>query len=563
MTPHESTLFMAEAGVRSFCVALVVAAIIAAFRIRNPRTQLLLWSAVLATSLTMPLLMTLTPPLRLPQNRTVDVLAAPIQVVSSSLPAPDRFDPQNSTPAVPPVSVLAITWLTLSVALLIRLLAGMWSCRRLRRFARAVPDLQLLREFSSSAQRVRLRRLPDVIESPHVAVPLTFGVRKPVVILPSSWREWDADRRTAVISHELSHIARGDFLLQLLAKLHTAIFSFSPLAWWLERKLAALAEEAADDDGIHALGSPAAYAEVVLSFLRVRRSAGRRLRFNGGLAMARTSSAAARINRILDSAAPSVGALSIAKRVGVLAGIIPLALFTAACERAEKQATPVRLIKAAFAQAAETIHGRDGSYVYVQRDQSMMDGTSADRRRAASYRSRYGDRYLWFRRGGNEYVVADEKLLVELDEAMKPQRELGLQQAQLGEEQARLGEQQAKLGEQHATAAVEMPDLTQDVRRLDERVRALKARKISQAEVGDLQGEIGAIQAKIGEIQASLGAVNARLGEKQNELGSVQAELGAKQAILGRRQAEAGAALHAKVQELIEQSLRSGAARRQ
>ena len=45
-----------------------------------------------------------------------------------------------------------------------------------------------------------------------------------------------------MLAHEVSHVERHDALTQRLALIHRAIFWFSPLAWWLERKLAAVAE---------------------------------------------------------------------------------------------------------------------------------------------------------------------------------------------------------------------------------------------------------------------------------------------------------------------------------
>ena len=51
----------------------------------------------------------------------------------------------------------------------------------------------------------------------------------------------------AVIAHEVSHVVRRDALTQRLSLLHRAIFWFSPLAWWLDRHLAELAEQASDE----------------------------------------------------------------------------------------------------------------------------------------------------------------------------------------------------------------------------------------------------------------------------------------------------------------------------
>jgi beta-lactamase regulating signal transducer with metallopeptidase domain len=65
--------------------------------------------------------------------------------------------------------------------------------------------------------------------------------------LPAGWRDWEAPVRDAALTHELAHIARRDVLTQRLSLLYRAIFWFSPLSWWLRRRLADLAEEASDE----------------------------------------------------------------------------------------------------------------------------------------------------------------------------------------------------------------------------------------------------------------------------------------------------------------------------
>ena len=93
-------------------------------------------------------------------------------------------------------------------------------------------------------------------------------------------------------------------------------------------------------------------------------------------------------------------------------GVLVVVALVAAGASSAEQSTPGRLVRAAFAQGGET-SPRDNAYVYVHPDGASMDGTDSDRRRAISHRAKYGDRYLWFRRDGKEYVVTDRVLLGE------------------------------------------------------------------------------------------------------------------------------------------------------
>ena len=77
--------------------------------------------------------------------------------------------------------------------------------------------------------------------------PITFGVMRPVVMMPADADEWPAaDVRRAIV-HELEHVRRGDWLILLAARSICAIYWFHPLAWVAWRKLSLEAERSCDD----------------------------------------------------------------------------------------------------------------------------------------------------------------------------------------------------------------------------------------------------------------------------------------------------------------------------
>jgi BlaR1 peptidase M56/Surface antigen variable number repeat len=109
------------------------------------------------------------------------------------------------------------------------------------------------------------------------AVPLTVGLFHPVVILPENWRVWPQERLDAIWTHEREHARRHDSLIQCLALLNRALFWFHPAAWWLERTLSALAEDACDDVVLAQGHNPREYAECLLDLARLVTRAGGRL----------------------------------------------------------------------------------------------------------------------------------------------------------------------------------------------------------------------------------------------------------------------------------------------
>ncbi|HPQ14561.1 MAG TPA: M56 family metallopeptidase [Bryobacteraceae bacterium] len=75
---------------------------------------------------------------------------------------------------------------------------------------------------------------------------------RPRILLLVCWRGWDRAKLEVVLANEAAHVARRDWLISILARVNTAIFWFHPLAWWLERKLAVLAQDACDEAPLRA-----------------------------------------------------------------------------------------------------------------------------------------------------------------------------------------------------------------------------------------------------------------------------------------------------------------------
>ncbi|HYL73098.1 MAG TPA: M56 family metallopeptidase [Bryobacteraceae bacterium] len=130
------------------------------------------------------------------------------------------------------------------------------------------------------------------------AAPITVGWLKPAVILPERWQGWPPAQLNAVLTHEGEHARRRDPLVQWLALLNRAIFWFHPLAWWLERRLSTLAEEACDAAVLAGGHDPLQYSEYLLEMARTVQLTGARISVVG-MAMP-GASLPQRIRRILE-----------------------------------------------------------------------------------------------------------------------------------------------------------------------------------------------------------------------------------------------------------------------
>jgi VWFA-related protein/TonB family protein len=128
---------------------------------------------------------------------------------------------------------------------------------------------------------------------------MTVGWLRPKIILPAAWKGWDGPKLEAVLAHERMHIGRADWAIALLAAFNRCVFWFNPLAWWMEQKLASLAEEACDDAALLQTGAREPYAEALLDMAAAVRTGRGRMVWEA-MAMARTVEVRKRIERILD-----------------------------------------------------------------------------------------------------------------------------------------------------------------------------------------------------------------------------------------------------------------------
>ena len=127
-----------------------------------------------------------------------------------------------------------------------RFLVGLAALRHYRGRLLPLIDSRLLELAQSLARQMGCRRPIELKQSNSLTTPATMGWRRPVIILPADWQTWTDDERRVVLSHELAHVARGDYLAWLLAQVSVALHVYHPLVHWLSGRLRLEQELAAD-----------------------------------------------------------------------------------------------------------------------------------------------------------------------------------------------------------------------------------------------------------------------------------------------------------------------------
>ncbi|MGE5191467.1 MAG: carboxypeptidase regulatory-like domain-containing protein [Deltaproteobacteria bacterium] len=255
---------------------------------------------------------------------------------AAALPVPTRPATQAlaSLPfAVTPLQVIAIGYAAVALILLARLATGIITARRI---------VQRARQFDSSDSMVRVVAADVGIhpaslrESRDVCVPVTVGWFSPHILVPPEWDSWTSEQKQAVLRHELTHIARGDFLIGMAARLNCCMYWFHPLSWLLARRVAALAELCCDDAVIAGTMRRTEYARHLLTLAAAAAGAGSRVQI--GVSMARPGGMQRRVAAILDENRSLSRRLPLIPRLGLTAFAVGLVLTAGSLRATSREA---------------------------------------------------------------------------------------------------------------------------------------------------------------------------------------------------------------------------------
>jgi TonB family protein len=182
---------------------------------------------------------------------------------------------------------------------LLRLLAGLARLAWMSADAKPLFDDDWMRTILEFSNFCKIARSIGLLQcrSP-LAMPLTWGIFRPVIVLPSGAADWPEDRRRIVLSHELAHIARNDWLLQICAELAPAIYWFHPLVWLAAARLRQESERACDDAVLLSGIAASHYASQLLDLARTLENSGRA--WSTALAIARPTNLERRFAAMLN-----------------------------------------------------------------------------------------------------------------------------------------------------------------------------------------------------------------------------------------------------------------------
>lgn len=286
------SLTLAEYAVKSTLILLFAAALTLALRRASAALRHIVWVAAFISVLAVPFVGRLAPRWELGLDLPSEALSPDARIPTTSIEPPPAgnatpqtapFDagaervapaphPAADAPRRPSEAWILAIWLVGALTVGLPVTLGFRTIRRLRALSQPEDDRV---DRAHLGLRVGLRRAWQLLVS-RTSVPpaaMTWGIVRPIVLLPKESDGWPLERLEAVLLHELAHVRRFDCLSQLLSLLTCALYWFNPAVWLCARAMRAEAETAADDSVLRTGVTPSTYAE---ELLRIAAGLGRR-----------------------------------------------------------------------------------------------------------------------------------------------------------------------------------------------------------------------------------------------------------------------------------------------
>jgi beta-lactamase regulating signal transducer with metallopeptidase domain len=166
---------------------------------------------------------------------------------------------------------IVLIWLSGVLLLSVRLLFGWLRAHSIakKNASEAAPEWQ--RSARRLAHALKLRRAVQLLESAAVEVPTVIGWLRPVVLLPAtSLTGLTTEQMEMILAHELAHIRRNDFFVNLMQAVIETLLFYHPAVWWISNRIRVEREHCCDDVAVAVSGKPLVYARALTRLEELR-----------------------------------------------------------------------------------------------------------------------------------------------------------------------------------------------------------------------------------------------------------------------------------------------------
>ncbi len=282
-------------------IALLLAFTLRCLRLRSSSLRYAVACAALLLIIALPLAgVALGPgaPGEFEQAFSAAIATVPANRVDLKLPLSIAHEPRNRLDSGPRFTTLdlraLLPWLTFvwSLGVLVcsfRLFGGWLYTRRLATFGTRQVEAEWQQRAWALCCQMRLKRPIQLLESALVGVPTAIGWLRPVILLPvSTLSGLTTKQLEAILAHELAHIRRHDYIVNLLQALVETLLFYHPAVFWVSRQIRHEREICCDDLAVEMCTDPLTYARALLELEQMRAAQPQlAMGANGGILMNR------------------------------------------------------------------------------------------------------------------------------------------------------------------------------------------------------------------------------------------------------------------------------------
>ncbi|MDR7136007.1 beta-lactamase regulating signal transducer with metallopeptidase domain/predicted nucleic acid-binding Zn-ribbon protein [Lysobacter niastensis] len=452
-------------------------------------------------------------------------------------------------------------------------------------------------------------RLVDAIDSPASA-----GWWRPVVLLPTALiARMPHELIEALLAHELAHIRRHDYLVNLMQGVVEALLFYHPVTWWLSRQIRNEREHIADGLAVEATGEPRRLALALSELSELLSQPNQSKAHHTSFHLAQAAHGGhlmSRIEKLVRPDRKSNGGRLAFPVLGLAAACLafyahaqvtkPAVITPAVVAPATVKPSAAQYSQAvAKAGSGNTIRLRDDSpqdaYALIRKGQHgfTMSGSSDDIDEIRAAQHSLSEDFIWFRRADKAYVIVDPAIVARAQAAWRDSDKLGASMEALGQQMEThgdkmeaIGEQMERLSEQHGqSAAMEVASQRMEAfgkqqaalgakqaalaasmatgdeaqqRSLDRQMDALSRQQDALARQMDEQARV--LDAESDRIEAQMKPMEA-LSRQMEEASKPMDALGKQMDTLGKQQEKLVEQAERETQKLISEAMAQGLAR--
>ena len=165
------------------------------------------------------------------------------------------------------INIIFIAWLLLFLLKSLKMVSGLLYIQRIRNYKIHAVTEELKHKIEYLSSQIGIRRVVRLMQSELVKVPVAVGWLKPMILLPLGIAlQLTPEQLEGILWHELAHIRRRDYLVNILQGLVETVFFFNPGLLWLSSLIRAEREACCDDMVLSRMSHKGNYLEALLAF---------------------------------------------------------------------------------------------------------------------------------------------------------------------------------------------------------------------------------------------------------------------------------------------------------